>query len=442
MGTSPRAAARSASAIASRIQCASSSSKGPSVQGKPRGQMAARRSAAALRGCRDSGWTDTAFYRRMRRLLLHALTAAALASCAAAPAAVARVAPFPGDSGRAYSTSPARGWRAVQWSLAGPFGIGAQAAWTTAAKAGGSGGRGVRVAIVDSGVAYERNGAIPASPDLRGARVLRGRDFVDGDRRPLDESGHGTLVASIIAARANGVGMIGVAYRAELLPVRVVDRFDGSDEDDIAHGIRYAIARGADVINLSVQGPYDERRLRGSSLAISTPVREAIEHALRLGVVVVAAAGNDDQGDLPGKALDGVIFVGATTEHGCRAEYSNRGPGLDLVAPGGGPDAAVPGDPNCRPGEPEGRAVAGLTFDRRRPRRAFAVRQDLYGTSMAAPHVTGTVALLLASGRLGPRPSPRAVERHLRATARDLGPPGHDRRYGAGLLDAAAALAP
>ena len=373
-------------------------------------------------------------------MLRRALTPALLALALAAPAAGAQA--FPDDTGRAARSGPAGGWRAVQWDLTGPFGIRVTEAWSRARRAGAPGGRGVRVAVIDSGIAYRRSGPYRQSPDLRGVRLLQGRDFVDDDDTPIDETGHGTFVASVIGARAgNRYGTAGIAYEAEILPVRVIDRQAETDPRTIAEGVRYAVRRRADVINLSVQGPLDDATGRGHSLALYAPVREAVGAALRAGIVVVVAAGNDGQSDIPGRRLGDVVFVGATTERGCLADYSNTGPGVDLVAPGGGRDAVVPGDPNCRPDDEPGRNIPQVTFDAARPGR-FVVPDDYYGTSMAAPHVTGVVALLLGARVLGDDPTPREVGAHLRRTARDLGRPGPDRTYGAGLLDAGAALTP
>ena len=137
-----------------------------------------------------------------------------------------------------------------------------------------------------------------------------------------------------------------------------------------------------------------------------------------------------------------VLSVGATTEHLCQADYSNSGADLDIAAPGGGPDAAIPGDPNCRPGVAEpGRDIYQMTYTGRSV-RSFGLPSGYVGTSMAAPHVSGVAALVIASGVIGPKPTPGAIEARLKATARDLGAPGRDARYGAGLVDAAAATAP
>jgi serine protease len=132
--------------------------------------------------------------------------------------------------------------------------------------------------------------------------------------------------------------------------------------------------------------------------------------------------------------------VGATTEHGCLADYSNDGAGLTLVAPGGGADVNLPGDPNCHPEQPAGRDVYQVTFSGASTRR-FGIPAGYEGTSMAAPHVTAVAALIIASGVLGRHPSPAQVIARLRATARKLGGGGDERLYGSGLVDAAAATA-
>jgi serine protease len=380
-------------------------------------------------------------------LVVACTTVALLATAAAASAGertlLARAAYVPNDSGVAAAAATA-GWAAVQWELNGPFGINAPQAWSQASRLGGSGGRGVKIAILDSGVAYARRGPYRRSPDLASARFVKGYDFVDSDPYPNDEYGHGTFVASTIAATANNAyGTVGVAYRARIMPLRVLD-FEGRGFPSvIARAIRYAVRHGADVINLSLE-LYDGPPLAPTprSVTASRGVRAALADARRAGVVVVSAAGNSSDPNVPAKKYDTLaINVGGTTEHGCLGDYSNHGPGLDIVAPGGGADADVPGDVNCQPAAEPGRDISGVSFRAESPTH-FEILPRFRGTSTAAPHVAGVVALVLASGVLGRHPTPAAVERHLEARARDLGPPGRDPSYGWGLVDAAAATLP
>jgi len=353
----------------------------------------------------------------------------------------ARAAYVPNDSGIAAAAGPPAGWASVQWELNGPFGINAPQAWSQASRLGGSGGRGVTIAILDSGVAYASRAPYTRSPDLAPTRFTRGYDFVEDDSYPSDEFGHGTFVASIIGATANNaLGTVGVAYRSRVMPVRVLDFEGKSDASTIARGLRYAVGHGADVVNLSLE-LFDAPPLPATprSVMTSRTVRSALAYARSKGAIVVAAAGNSFDLRVPGKRYDTLaINIGGTTEHGCLGNYSNHGPGMDLVAPGGGSDAPLSGDANCSPGLAPGRDISGISFRSGAP-GVFEMLPGFRGTSSAAPHATGIVGLVLASRVLGRDPTPGEVERHLERTARDLGRPGHDRYYGAGLIDAAAA---
>lgn len=351
----------------------------------------------------------------------------------ASPNWIARAAYVPNDPGR--RTAPG-GWQDTQWNFVNPLsGVNAPAAWDNLRAAGRPGGLGVVVAVVDTGVAYRDYKGFVRSPDLT-RRLRRGYDFVDNDKYPLDANGHGTHVASTIAESVdNGVALTGLAYGATIMPVRVLDRRGEGDSAVIAAGIRYAVRHGAQVINLSFEFS-DAVRPRSIPDILS-----ALRLARARGVLVVGAAGNAHKGHLayPARASD-VVSVGAITEHGCQADYSNGGASLDLSAPGGGADADIPSDPNCRPDDPPGRDIFQLTL--KGSVRAFGYPGGYEGTSMAAPHVSATAALVIASGVLGASPSPAAITARLEQTALDLGEPGPDARYGAGKVDAAAATAP
>jgi subtilisin family serine protease len=269
-------------------------------------------------------------------------------------------------------------------------------------------GEGVTVAVIDSGVDATH-------ADLRG-NVLPGTDIVDHDDDPADENGHGTHVAGIIAAVAgNGIGIAGVAPKAKVLPVRVLGADGTGSLDDVVAGMRWAVAHGAKVLNLSIGE--DTQTLLGPSLG--SAVRDAWDH----GVITVIAAGNDY---LLGSGFrdEPAIVVAGTTRDDGKPSYAGGGVGSAKWA------LAAPG------GEDPARGDAGAILS------TFWVagKHDQYaydcGPSMAAPHVAGAAAVLLGLGD-----TPQQTVDRLLATAKDIGAPGRDSMFGAGLLDLGRATA-
>lgn len=328
------------------------------------------------------------------------------------------------------------GWSDLQWNFDGPFGVDAPGAWGNLIARGEAGGAGVTVAVLDTGIAYADRPPYRRSPELSAATFVHGYDFVYNDPYPFDLNGHGTHVASTIAEQTNnGYGLTGLAYGVKIMPVRVLDAAGDGYPDEIARGIRFAVNHGAKVLNMSFN--FDPR----IGAAQIPQVIKALVYAYKHGSVVVAAAGNEslEQIAYPARGPH-VISVGATTENGCLSNFSNYGLGVDLVAPGGGSDTPFADDPNCV-GDRLGRPIYQMTF-RAGHVSDFGPAEEYTGTSMATPHVSAAAALVIASGVVGARPNPLAVERRLEGTARDLGAPGYDTRYGWGLVDAGTATAP
>lgn len=202
------------------------------------------------------------------------------------------------------------------WPLANPL---FPDAWSLT-----TGDSSVVVAVVDTGVQ-------PNHPDL--GTLISGYDFVNNDGDPSDDNlnastgeyGHGTAVAGIIAAQANnGIGIAGVCWECEIMPVKVLGSDGFGTDSDVANGIIWAANNGADVINLSLGGTSD-----------STTLAAAVKYAQDKGVVVVAAAGNDG-GDTPNypAAYSGVISVGAVDRSDNRYAWSSHGSWVQVDAPG------------------------------------------------------------------------------------------------------------
>ncbi len=365
----------------------------------------------------------------------------ALAPTSEAPAATGEPAPtsglIPDDTGIPGQGGAPGDWRSAQWNFAGQFGVNAPRAWSNVAGEGATGGNGVIVAVLDTGVAYANRWPYRRSPDFSKWAFVKGYDFIDHSQYPNDRNGHGTFVAGTIAeATNNRYGLTGLSFAAKIMPIRVLDSEGEGDASTIAEGVLFAVKHGAKVINLSLEfSP-------GVTASDIPELMKALRYAYHHNVVVVAAAGNEGRTgvDYPAKAPH-VIAVGATTEHGCLASYSNDGPNLTLVAPGGGADANIPGDPNCQPELPPGRDIFQMTFTGSSP-RVFGFPDGYEGTSMATPDVAASAALIIAGRVLGRKPTVSQITSRLRTTARKLGGPSDGGLYGAGLLDAGAATAP
>jgi serine protease len=330
---------------------------------------------------------------------------------------------IPNDPGlNASRRGPRTGWQKRQWnllpcqslcnpdwasnSLQSRGGANVIRAWQNLRRAGRGGARGVRVAVLDSGVAYRDYGRnFRRNPDFRSGSFLRGYDFVGNDRLPLDLNGHGTHISATIAqATNNGRGLTGIAYNAKIIPVRVVDANGFGSTLDIVRGIRWAANNGAQVMNMSFN--FD----CGSSIP---SLESALSYARSKGIVLVGSAGNIGSQtcpSLPATSPD-VISVGGTTESGCVAAYSFLDPEIDVAAPGGGTprnDCAF---------SARNRGVLQVAMVARDPRR-FGIENIWSGTSMAAAHVSAGAAMVLASRVLTAGRGPRAVEERLLGTAR------------------------
>jgi serine protease len=356
---------------------------------------------------------------------------------------------IPNDPGRSHTPG---GWVQMQWNFLPAAGVNAPEAWANLIADHRTGGRGVTIAVLDTGIAYRNWGRFKKSPDFTNTRFVAPHDYVATDpgrcdsggnndpessRHPLDRDGHGTFVAGEIAeATNNHIGLTGLAYGATIMPVRVLDACGDGDASSIASGIRWAVQHHAKIINLSL-----EFQLGLTSSDIPNII-DAVRYAHRHGVVVVAAAGNEGVSQLAYPAASpAVISVGATTRDGCLADYSNGGPRLDIVAPGGGQDSPTLSDSRCHPGRSLPNINQLTLLNPAQPGR-FGYPSDVYGTSMSTPEVAATAALVVASGVIGRNPTPGQILARLERTATPLGGKVPNANYGYGLVNAGAATAP
>ncbi|ACC81951.1 S8 family peptidase [Nostoc punctiforme] len=286
-------------------------------------------------------------------------------------------------------TGPNDQYYSKQWNL---HKIGIEGAWSQTK------GSGITVAVIDTGITKVR--------DLYETKFVKGYDFVNDREEAKDDNGHGTHVAGTIAqATNNKYGVAGIAYEASLMPLKVLSSYGGGTVADIAEAIKFAADKGADVINMSLGGSGESKLMK-----------EAIEYAHRKGVVIIAAAGNENTNGASYPArYPYVIGVSAIGPDGERAPYSNFGAGVDISAPGG--------------------SEAGKILQETIDENGEGVFLGFQGTSMASPHVAGVAALIRAAGIK----EPDEVLKVLKQSARVIQDDGLN-YYGAGQLNAEAAV--
>lgn len=266
------------------------------------------------------------------------------------------------------------------------------------AQEAGATGEGIDVGVIDSGIddAHPDLEGNLADPDEDGNHKAWEACLGEDCNYPWSDDGdHGTHVAGTIAARDDGDGVVGVAPEVRLHALKVCSAAGACQTSAIVEAIRYAADQGWDVINLSLGSPEDSPALQAAG-----------EYALEAGVIPIAAAGNMGSPDSVGypAAYEEFVAVSATTIEDNIADFSSTGPEVDLAAPGADICSATVG-----------------SYD------------VLSGTSMAAPHVAGAAAQLIAEGY-----SDAEVRERLFATAADIG--AEETEQGAGLLDVATAL--
>ena len=276
------------------------------------------------------------------------------------------------------------------------------------------GNESVVVAVLDTGVYFPLD-------DLNRTRFAQGFDFVNNSVNPFDDNGHGSHVTGTIAQSTNnGRGVAGMASNVKILPVKVLGSDGYGFVSGVAEGIIFAVNNGADIINMSLGGPYSDL------------IDDACEYASDHGVLVIASTGNDGISSISyPSALSGVVSVGAVNDLGNKTSYSNYGTGLDVMAPGGDFSRTLYNDEFAEsfPG--------GILQESIDP--VYGEAYMYYsGTSMAAPHVAGLAALIKSKNQ---SLSALQIEEIITSTADDDAyTSGYDTLYGFGLINPVRAL--
>jgi len=286
----------------------------------------------------------------------------------------------------------------------------------------------VVIAILDSGVAYEdyrdEYHTYIKMEDYEGVVFREGYDFINDDNHPNDDYNHGTHMAGIVcAALGNGIGISGIAPRCAIMPVKILDNNGSGTVIGLIQGIDFAADNGADVINMSVSFP--------NGFVPGEALYQSIKDAYDKGVVLVASAGNAGLSEVCYPArFNECIAVGAvnsSVEPMERSAYSNWGPGLDVMAPGG--------DTEDRNGDEMPDAILSTAFAGGKPTEDIGYWLGC-GTSQAAAHVSALAGLLLAFGA----EDDDVVRNAICQTARDMEADGCDDYTGYGMVEPVDAL--
>ena len=257
--------------------------------------------------------------------------------------------------------------------------------------------------------------------DYYGVNILYGQDAPSSvydeeyaDTRPVDTYGHGTHVAGIAAAVVNNsVGVAGVSWCSKIMPVKVGDASGSIVASNVAAGIKYAVDNGADVMNLSLGGSIESKF-----------EKDAVEYAVSRNVIIVASAGNDGRNSVSyPAAFNGVISVGASDINDERANFSNYGIKLDLLAPGEDIYSTYQ------------KYSWSDTDNDWRPSSSYYKFLD--GTSMSSPFVAGLCGLLISQN---PTRTSSEIKRILESSCDDLDVPGWDKYTGWGRINVYRAL--
>lgn len=270
-------------------------------------------------------------------------------------------------------TSTLSGSPTIPWSVEQ---VGAPKVWNKSV------GQNIRIGVIDTGIDYNH-------PDLRNS-ISRGINLLNRSILPYDDNGHGTHIAGTIAAAGRHSGIVGVAPRAIIHPVKAFDHAGSAYVSDIIAGIDWCVHNDLDIINMSFGMKSYNRSLE-----------QAVLNAYYRGKVIVASSGNDGKRktiDYPAR-FPQVVSVGATTRSGKIAPFSNRGKQIDIYAPG----------------------------ERVYSSWLHGKYNELSGTSMATAHVSGVIALMLSIKKISPLQIKSALRRCALVSKRDSSrwQPGH-----------------